>query len=43
MFETTEFKAWLKLKIEAAVGNVEIEEPDDFGTIRKRLLRHEEV
>lgn len=43
MTETAEFKSWLKLKIEAACGNIEIEEADDFGTLRKRLLRQEEV
>lgn len=41
--KTPEFQSWLKLKIEAAQGNIEIEEPDDFGVMKKRKLRHEEV
>lgn len=43
MTETPEFQAWLKFKIEAACGHIEIEEADDFGTVRKRLLDHREV
>lgn len=41
--ETKEFKSWLNLKIEAACGNIEIEEADDFGNIKNRTLRHEEI
>lgn len=41
--ETAKFKSWLQLKIDAAMGQVEIEEPDDFGTMRKRLVNHEEI
>lgn len=43
MAETPEFKAWLNLKIEAACGNIEIQEADADGNTHKRLLRHEEV
>lgn len=41
--KTTSFQGWLKLKIEAALGNIEIEEADDFGTMRKRKVSHEEI
>ena len=41
--KTPEFQTWLKLKIDAAKGDVEIEEPDDNGKRIKRKLRHEEV
>lgn len=41
--ETIKFKAWLQLKIDAANGQVEIEEPDDFGVMRTRKVRHEEI
>lgn len=41
--ETKEFKSWLNLKIEAAMGHIEIEEPDDFGVVRKRKLNYDEV
>ena len=43
MVATPEFQTWLKLKIDAAKGDVEIEEPDDNGKRIKRKLRHEEV
>lgn len=41
--ETLEFKTWLKLKTDAAMGNVIIEETDSTGNIIKRALSHEEV
>ncbi len=41
--ETPEFKAWLAIKIEAAQGNIEIEEADEQGIKRTRKLRHDEV
>lgn len=43
MCDTIVFKAWLGLKIDAANGKVEIEEADDVGIIRKRLVRHDEI
>ena len=43
MTDTDEFKSWLKLKIEAALGNLEIEEADDLGNVRTRKVRHEEI
>lgn len=43
MISTPEFKVWHKLKIDAANGLVEIEEPNDQGTIVKRKLRMDEV
>lgn len=41
--ETPKFKAWLKMKIDAAKGDIEVEEADDHGKMVKRKLRHEEV
>lgn len=41
--DSTKFKAWLQLKIDAACDNVDIEEADDKGVMQKRKLRHEEV
>jgi protein subunit release factor A len=43
MTETAEFQSWLRVKIDAACGNVEIEEADDFGILRKRKVNHEEI
>lgn len=43
MIETKEFQGWLKLKIEAGLGNVEIEEYDAHGNPIKRKLRLDEV
>ncbi len=43
MTETPEFKSWLHMKIQAALGNIEIEEADDFGNVKRRILNHEEV
>jgi protein subunit release factor A len=40
---TPQFQSWLKLKIDAAQGQVEIEEDDDQGNRIKRKIRHEEV
>lgn len=40
---SAEFKSWLQLKIDAAMGKVEIEESDEKGIMRKRLLNHEEI
>lgn len=37
------FKAWLQLKIDAACGNVEIEESDDFGNRIRRKVDHKEI
>lgn len=43
MTETLEFKTWLKLKIDAGLGKVEIEEADEKGIRGKRKLRLDEV
>ncbi len=43
MIETKEFKSWLKLKIEAGLGHVEIEENTDQGNRVKRKLGMDEV
>lgn len=43
MVETTEFKVWLKLKIDAYLGKVEIEERSEQGNLIKRKLGGEEV
>lgn len=37
------FQTWLKLKIDAAQGLVEIEEHDDEGNKIKRKIRHDEI
>lgn len=39
MAESKEFQSWLKLKIEAGLGNIDIEE----GTSPKRKMRLDEV
>lgn len=42
--ETTEFKSWLNLKIQAACGEIEITETDELtGKTHTRLLNHQEV
>lgn len=38
-----EFKVWLQLKIDAALGKLEIEENDDTGNKVKRKVKHEEI
>ena len=43
MVETPEFKAWLKLKIDAYLGQVEIEERSEQGNLIKRKLNGDEV
>lgn len=43
MVNTKEFQSWLKLKIDAALGYVEIEESSELGNPIKRKLNHEEV
>lgn len=43
MTETREFQTWLQLKIDAALGKVEIEEPTETGTRVSRKLRMDEV
>ena len=43
MVASKEFQSWLNLKIEAAKGNVEIEETNDFGIKSTRHLRMDEV
>lgn len=43
MTECPEFKIWLKLKIDAYQGQVEIEEATEQGNIVTRKLNHEEV
>lgn len=42
--ETNIFKAWLRMKTDAAMGLIEIEETDDYGTLQpKRLVNKDEV
>lgn len=43
MAESSEFQSWLKLKIDAALGLIEIEETSEMGNPIKRKLNHEEV
>ena len=43
MTETSEFKIWLKLKIEAYQGLIQIEESTPQGHKIKRKLGHDEV
>ena len=43
MTETSVFKAWMRLKIDAYNGKVDIEEPDDFGKMNKRKVRGDEI
>lgn len=43
MTQTPEFKTWLQLKADAAMGKVEIEEPTEGGFRATRLLRADEV
>ena len=43
MAESKEFQAWAKMKTEAALGNIEITEADDLGTMRTRKVKHEEI
>lgn len=38
------FQAWLRMKIDAGNGLLEIEEPDDYGTMQpKRKVRLDEI
>lgn len=41
--DTVEFKVWLQMKIDAACGNIEIEETDENGRNHRRKLNHEEI
>lgn len=41
--DTVEFRSWLKLKTDAAMGLVEIEETDETGKVVKRKLNHQEI
>lgn len=43
MVASNEFQSWLELKIEAAKGNIEIEEADDLGRKHIRKLGVDEV
>lgn len=43
MIDSPEFKGWLKLKIEAAQGNLQIEESDELGNKIKRRMNIEEI
>lgn len=43
MAKSLEFIAWARFKADAAMGNIEIEEPDERGTMIKRKLRMDEV
>lgn len=41
--ETTEFQVWVKMKIDAANGLIEIHETDENGRTISRKLNHEEL
>lgn len=41
--DTIEFQTWLKLKTDAALGLIEIEETDELGKTVKRKLNHQEI
>ncbi len=43
MIATDEFKSWMELKIEAAKGNIEIEENNKHGNKITRLVGMDEV
>lgn len=43
MAETLEFKVWAKLKFDAGVGNIDIEEKTESGFLVKRKLGMDEV
>lgn len=43
MAKSDEFQSWMKLKIEAGLDHVDIEEANDFGERMKRKLRMDEV
>jgi protein subunit release factor B len=43
MAESLEFQSWIKLKIEAGLGNIELEEVDDKGSKINRKLRIDEI
>lgn len=43
MCKTPEFQSWLKLKVEAGLGHVEIEEATELGNRTSRKLRMDEV
>lgn len=43
MVATPEFQSWMKLKIEAGLGHVDIEERSDQGNLISRKLGMEEV
>ncbi len=41
--DTLTFKTWIKMKADAAMGNIEIEETNDEGKYVKRKLNQEEI
>lgn len=41
--ETVEFQVWIKMKIDAYNGLIEIEETDENGKSHKRKVNHEEI
>lgn len=43
MAESIEFQTWAKMKADAAMGNIIIEENDDQGKPTKRKVRMEEI
>ena len=43
MAETHEFKSWMKLKIECALGHVEVEEASEAGNKIVRKMGMDEV
>lgn len=43
MAESKEFQSWLKVKIEAGLGNLEIEEQNEKGEFVKRKLNMNEI
>jgi protein subunit release factor A len=43
MVETAEFKSWMKLKIEACLGHIQVEETNDYGNKIVRKIGGDEV
>lgn len=41
--DTMEFRVWLKMKTDAAMGKIEIQETDENGKQITRLLNHKEI
>lgn len=41
--DTVQFRAWLTMKTDAAMGRIEIEETDETGKTITRKLNHQEI